>query len=114
MDSDEDDAGPCPDLRFVGDWTYTLYWVASDGINEKNEYESYEFENSDEGFYYKSIENYSKSSGWRIEQTDYLFKWTVSGNQLLIMIDGSDTWLTPLDYEFNGESLFINSKEFKK
>ncbi len=52
------------DARFNGDYTYSYYWIASDGLNEDYEYTSLDFDGSNKVFYYSSWYRYRTYSGW--------------------------------------------------
>lgn len=54
-----------PDNRFNGDFVYSNYWIANDGIDEINDYLSIEFDGTNRFEYWHKYKNYTSTGGWK-------------------------------------------------
>ncbi len=97
-----------PDSRFIGSWSYYARTLESDGISEKTVYQSFDFDDSDEVYYYYSYKTYTPSTGWTMfDGADY-HEWTV--NNTTICLVGIDCW----SFRFADNGLYLDDRFFKK
>lgn len=99
------------DTKFNGTFVYSRYWEDDNGLEEVNEYYSYDFDGTNECTYYYDYKNYRKLTGWSVGKDLRDYKIEINDSKTYFRLNDVflEEWEDWKKYEFldNGNTLRI-------